>query len=237
MRYTQTWNAAGAFVRRAHAYGLPTGGHCAHALPTIAAAIDTHEHADGQCGDWEFGLHEDIAQLYRRAGISVVPVIDLHTQAARVARDTMLLHATDVLPFRGGLQAEGTSNAALLARMERRGARARAGAGVLHHAGVRIATGSDAETLPGGVPRELEALVAAGLSPLEALRAATSNAAAVLGLESELGKLEPGFRADLVLLDANPIADIRNVRRIFAVIQDGNVIDRTTLLDSTEAHF
>jgi len=91
--------------------------------------------------------------------------------------------------------------------------------------------------LPGGVPRELEALVAAGLSPLEALRAATSNAAAVLGLERELGKLEPGFRADLVLLDANPIADIRNVRRIFAVIQDGNVIDRTTLLDSTEAHF
>jgi imidazolonepropionase-like amidohydrolase len=134
-----------------------------------------------------------------------------------------------VLPFRAGLRAE-VREPQLQARLEARSERARNTAGALHAAGARIVAGADADGLPGGLPRELAALVAAGLSPADALRAATSQAAAVLGLENELGQVRPGLRADLLLLAADPLADIDNVGRIRAVIQGGRLIDRAALL-------
>ncbi|HSJ13611.1 MAG TPA: amidohydrolase family protein [Longimicrobiales bacterium] len=230
LRYAQTWSAAASFLARAHAFGFPAGGHCAHALALVAVGIDTHEHADGQCGDWQFGIHEDLAGLYRAAGVTVVPVIDVHDEIARAARDTLRLYAPEVRPFRAGLAA-GTASAGVLRRLEGRAARARSSARLLHEAGVRLATGGDADGHPGGVPRELEALVAAGLPPTEALRAATSTAAEVLGLKHEIGRLMPGLRADIVLLDADPLEDIRNVSRIRWLIQDGRIIDREALLE------
>jgi imidazolonepropionase-like amidohydrolase/Tol biopolymer transport system component len=229
MRYAQTWSAAAAFLRRAHAFGFSSGGHCAHALAAVAAGIDTHEHADGQCGDWEFGVHEDVAELYRAGGVTVVPVIDLHDEVARVARDTLRLYGPTVAPFRAGLPANPV-DARALPRLEARSARGRATTRVLHEAGVRLAAGADAEDLPGGIGRELQALVAAGLAPAEALRAATSDAAAVLGLDGEIGRLAPGLRADLVLLDGDPLTDIANVTQIHRVIQDGRIVDREALL-------
>jgi imidazolonepropionase-like amidohydrolase len=68
--------------------------------------------------------------------------------------------------------------------------------------------------------------VAAGLSPLEALRAGTGGAARIIGAERELGTIEPGKWADLVILNADPTTDIRNTRRIRAVMQAGRLLDR-----------
>jgi imidazolonepropionase-like amidohydrolase len=76
----------------------------------------------------------------------------------------------------------------------------------------------------------LEELVSAGLSPLEALSAATGSAARALGAE-EIGAIEVGRLADLVLLDADPLEDIRNTRKIWKVIQGGRVVDREGLLE------
>jgi imidazolonepropionase-like amidohydrolase len=76
---------------------------------------------------------------------------------------------------------------------------------------------------------ELEELVAAGLSPAEAIRAGTSAAARIIGAEEVLGSVETGKWADLLILDADPLADIRNTRRISEVIQGGNVIDRAAI--------
>jgi imidazolonepropionase-like amidohydrolase len=90
---------------------------------------------------------------------------------------------------------------------------------------VTIGTGTDIWQIPTGVHLEMEEMVAAGLSPLEALHAATGGAARILGAE-DLGTIEPGKWADLVLLDADPSADIRNTRRIRAVLQAGRVLDR-----------
>jgi imidazolonepropionase-like amidohydrolase len=78
---------------------------------------------------------------------------------------------------------------------------------------------------------ELEQLVAAGLSPLEAIRAGTSGAAQILGAEKELGTIEVGKWADLVFLDADPLADIRNTRRIWNVMHNGHLVDRSAILD------
>jgi imidazolonepropionase-like amidohydrolase len=68
---------------------------------------------------------------------------------------------------------------------------------------------------------ELELLVDAGLKPEDALRAATINAARMIGREKDLGTVEPGKLADLVILDANPLADIRNVTRIYRTLKGG----------------
>ena len=76
---------------------------------------------------------------------------------------------------------------------------------------------------------ELERLTEAGLTPLEALQAATLNPARVLGMADALGTVEPGKLADLVLLDASPLEDIRNTRTIRAVVADGRLYGRTDL--------
>jgi imidazolonepropionase-like amidohydrolase len=104
----------------------------------------------------------------------------------------------------------------------------------LHAAGAGLLAGTDLGVplvFPGAsLHDELASLVAdAGLSPLEALQAATRNPPHLFGLERELGTVERGKRADLVLLEADPLADIRNTTRIRAVVQGGRVLDRAAL--------
>ena len=77
--------------------------------------------------------------------------------------------------------------------------------------------------------QELELLVKAGLKPTEALQAATTNPAKFLGRERDLGTVEVGKVADLVLLDADPTEDIRNSRKIRGVVLHGHFFDRVAL--------
>jgi imidazolonepropionase-like amidohydrolase len=99
---------------------------------------------------------------------------------------------------------------------------------ILHDAGVPILAGSD-QVVPGfSVHRELELLVRAGLSASEALRAATSVPATVLAVP-DLGAVEAGKRADLVVLDRNPLDDISNVRRVYLTIAGGKVYEPNAL--------
>jgi imidazolonepropionase-like amidohydrolase len=109
----------------------------------------------------------------------------------------------------------------------------------MHRAGVHILVGTDAplrNSPPGfGLHEELQLLVQGGLTPLEALRAATSEPARYLALSDSLGSVEKGKLADLILLDANPLVDIRNTRRIAAVIANGRLFtaaDRQRLIDA-----
>jgi len=75
---------------------------------------------------------------------------------------------------------------------------------------------------------ELELLVKAGLTPMEALQAATLNAGKYLGL-ADTGTIEKGKRADLVLLDSNPVADIKNTRKTRSVVLAGRYFSREDL--------
>jgi imidazolonepropionase-like amidohydrolase len=99
-------------------------------------------------------------------------------------------------------------------------------------AGGRIAAGTDASNqllVPGySEHREMELLVRAGLSPREALRAATRNGAVLLGVDS-LGLLAPGKAADLVVLTKDPLADIRNSRTIQSVMIRGRLLDADSI--------
>jgi imidazolonepropionase-like amidohydrolase len=106
-------------------------------------------------------------------------------------------------------------------------------AGALHRAGVPLMAGTDsfdAFDISGfSLHQELELLVKAGLKPVEALQAATLNPAKFLGRERDFGAVEVGKVADLVLLDADPMEDIRNTRKIRGVVLHGHFFDRVEL--------
>lgn len=98
----------------------------------------------------------------------------------------------------------------------------------IHEAGGILVLGSDQSSGPSS-QRELELIVASGIAPLEAIRIATLNGARFLGRDRDMGSLEIGKIADMVLLDADPAADINNVKAISAVFKSGIEIDRSRL--------
>ncbi len=105
--------------------------------------------------------------------------------------------------------------------------------GRMHAQGVPIGAGTDtpiARALPGfSLHTELERLVEAGLSPIEALKSATVRPAEFFSLQDDMGTIDVGKRADLVLLDADPLENISNTRRIATVISKGRVLTRGQL--------
>jgi imidazolonepropionase-like amidohydrolase len=124
--------------------------------------------------------------------------------------------------------AAGIDAAAARARLER-GLRI---VKALHDAGVPIVAGTD-EGVPGhSVYREIELYVEAGFTPLEALQAATIVPARAMKLDAELGTIEKGKRADLAILDANPLDAIKNVRTVRWTISDGRMYESAALWKS-----
>lgn len=103
----------------------------------------------------------------------------------------------------------------------------------MHRAGVKMLAATDAlvwYVFPGfSLHDELELFVKAGLTPMEALQTATRNPAIYLGLIDMVGTVEQGKKADLVLLEANPLENISNTKRINAVIVNGRLIPRVSL--------
>jgi imidazolonepropionase-like amidohydrolase len=105
--------------------------------------------------------------------------------------------------------------------------------GTMHRAGVRFIAGTDvggAYLVPGfSLHDELADLVSTGFTPMQALQSATFDAARFLGQEKEWGTIQKGKLADLVLLDANPLENIGNTRKIRAVVVSGQMLDRKAL--------
>jgi imidazolonepropionase-like amidohydrolase len=106
----------------------------------------------------------------------------------------------------------------------------------LSDAGVPVVTGTDTG-VPGvllGVSSQMELtlMAEAGLKPEEVIRAATINAARMIGREKDLGSIEAGKLADLVILDANPLADVRNIRRTYRVMKGGVLYDPAQLFQT-----
>ncbi len=104
----------------------------------------------------------------------------------------------------------------------------------LHNAGVTIAAGSDAGNIGSlhgpSIHRELELMEDAGLAPRDILISATQNAAHVLSRDPEFGTIQKGMLADLVILSANPLLGMRNLRKIDAVVKNGHLFSHEELL-------
>jgi imidazolonepropionase-like amidohydrolase len=103
----------------------------------------------------------------------------------------------------------------------------------LHNGGAHVLLGTDTMkvgTLPGySLHAELENFVAAGMTPYDAIRAGTADAAQFLKQEDEFGMVSAGLRADLLLVDANPLANVTNVSKIFGVMAGGRWLTNAEL--------
>jgi imidazolonepropionase-like amidohydrolase len=98
----------------------------------------------------------------------------------------------------------------------------------VHAAGGIVALGTD-QSSGAATQRELELLAAAGIKPFDILTIATHNGAVLLGKADQLGSIEPGKLADLLLLSADPAADIGAVKKIVLVMKGGKIVDESTL--------
>jgi imidazolonepropionase-like amidohydrolase len=99
----------------------------------------------------------------------------------------------------------------------------------VYDAGVLVGFGTDSGAMPTRIPgfsehRELEDMVQAGLTPMQAIVCATKSNATLLGIEAARGTLQPGKRADLIVLAANPLDDITNTRSIVTIFHDGRTV-------------
>lgn len=231
-------------IEVAHRAGLPVLSHFLRPA-SVAAGLDRKEHAVyyGQNERLFPSFAQDTIEIMRKADIRLCstivtffvgssegqPRFKAALASAEVADFLLPSHAEHLRQ-----SAESPPNSDRTALMDRFLQVYLANITTANKAGIRIIAGTDIFFLPPGLHWDLELLVRAGLSPLEALRTATSNAAAALGLEGRLGCLSPGAIADLVVLEADPLKDIRNTQKIHAIIQGGRIIDRPALLNAAK---
>jgi imidazolonepropionase-like amidohydrolase len=104
--------------------------------------------------------------------------------------------------------------------------------GALYRGGVTIVPGSDTGLIGYGLHRELELYVQAGMSPADAIRAATIVSARAMKLDGDSGTVEPGKRADLILVDGNPLERIGDIRKVSHVVANGRLYESAALWQS-----
>jgi imidazolonepropionase-like amidohydrolase len=102
----------------------------------------------------------------------------------------------------------------------------------LHAAGVPIVSGTDKAVPAHSLHRELELYVEAGLTPMDVIQLATLGSARVMGMDGEVGSIEAGKRADMILVDGNPLEDFKALRKVTRVISNGRVLDPAELWKS-----
>ncbi|HXX23495.1 MAG TPA: amidohydrolase family protein [Terriglobia bacterium] len=159
------------------------------------------------------GKAQRLFDLYAKSGVAQTPTLDVLKTLWETNKDDHKLNERDV-EFGRKIFAKDLEVV-----------------GQMRRAGVPILAGTDGPYPQGGetLHSELELLVEAGLIPLQALQAATRDAAAAMAVSKELGTVQVGKTADLVLLDADPLKDISNTRKINAVILRGRLFSKHEL--------
>ena len=99
----------------------------------------------------------------------------------------------------------------------------------LFRAGIQVVPGSDTGLQGYGLIRELELYVAAGLTPLQAIQSATIVSAPAMGMDHDTGTVEPGKRADLILVNGDPLTNISDLRKVSKTVANGRVYDTAKL--------
>jgi imidazolonepropionase-like amidohydrolase len=226
-----------AAVDEAHAVGLPVAAHAPHrelARAMLDAGVDVLVHSvidEPLDADFVDGL---------KAG-NVVYVTTLMVEEGYQEVLGMNVDLTDIERRVGDPQVIASyAHLARLFPQARRRAVTRPGDVALENlrrvsdAGVTVAAGSDAGNIGSlhgpALHRELELMRRAGMTPHQVLRAATLGGAQAMGRADRLGSIEPGKAADLVILDEDPLRDIRNTQRIHRVMKDGVLYDPAVLV-------
>ena len=217
-----------AIADEAHRLGMKVTGHVPAALTLLAAVDSGMDHIAHLPirGEPQSDSVRRLVEGLAARGTAIDPTASWgellgHSTAEPVARfQPGIAHLPPVLAQRiGAMGARGVDTATAHARLARTLGVLR----LLHEAGVPLLVGTD-EGVPGfSVYREIELYVAAGMTPMDALRAATAVPARAMGMEAEVGTIEPGKRADLVVLDRNPLDAIENIRTVLLVMNGGTL--------------
>ena len=164
----------------------------------------------------EKGFHyEEFDLLINNWRLRYIP-LSFRLMALKEYQEIGLWHRADLSQYERDLFHQGYKNSQRLVKM-------------FVDAGGKLYAGPDCPSLctPGlGLHHELELLVDAGISPLQALQSATIHSAELMRMQDRLGSLEEGKVGDVLILDANPLENIRNTRKIAHVISRGRVLDR-----------
>lgn len=242
-----------ALVDATRRAGLPLASHNPNRVNMVVAAergLNSFEHAESIWGDFDtlsVAAREQMFRQVAETGALVVPTL-IADIGLVVSSDSVLVRAiADTL---GILDARNRSLprgmrarwAEAVAQRQQYGAhppgtfaKITRDVQAMHRAGIPMLAGSDAGGIPlvypgSSVHDELELLVReGGLTTLTALQSATRNPPRFFKREQDVGTIQSGRRANLVLLDANPLADIANTRRIAAVILNGQYLNRSAL--------
>lgn len=159
--------------------------------------------------------------------VAIAEILSIGTSRSEVSADQMAYAGQQIRRMWAGNQ--GLVNPDAINALRATAATSAVVVSDMVKAGVGVLAGCDSMIAGFCVHDELAAMVRGGMTPLTALQTATLNPARYFGIEENAGSVTRGRRADLVLLDANPLSDIANVRRIRAVIVAGRRLDRRAL--------
>ncbi len=240
---TLSWPLKRAVADEAHRLGLPVVGHGTSAeeiVKSVTLGFFSVEHATSP--DPAF---DDVLQLLAASGTRWDPTVAVTGGDVLLLRDEperltdakfKAFTPTSYIEraMSGSLDKDDATDALRGSLSAQLASMARA-----HHLGVKLFAGTDAPNpacfFGSSLHWELARFVQAGLSPIEVLRLATQDAAAAVGAE-DLGSIAPGKLADVVLLEANPLENIRNTETIWRVVKGGWVFDPSQMQKAPSSH-
>ena len=211
-----------AAVAEAHRLDVPVTVHC-RGIPgivnAIEAGVDQIEHACFELPDGTLSFDRKLASRMAQAGIWVTPTIQLyrdaqvHLQKKAVTGDLNETERQQLKILPGVIESKLQALQGFL------------------EAGVNVVAGNDAG-LPytgfGCLWQELDAMMSGGMTAMQTIAAATESAARMLGMDDQIGSIQPGKQADLLVVDGNPTEDISALSRVRLVMQAGRIVFKKT---------
>jgi imidazolonepropionase-like amidohydrolase len=226
-----------AISAEAHRLGMTVTGHVPQAMNAfegVEAGMDQINHLNYATRMMREAGEQKAVEFFRDHHTVIDPTAGWGEMASHSKEVEVESFEPGILraPFVLETKYRNMGGQAAAEQMKTRMAQTLAAIGALHKGGVTIVPGSDTGLVGFGLYRELELYVQAGMTPMEAIQSATIVSARAMGLDRDTGTVEPGKRADLMLVNGNPLADIRDLRKVTRVVADGRLYDSEKLWKS-----
>jgi imidazolonepropionase-like amidohydrolase len=226
-----------AAISEAHRHKIPVAAHVyalADAKALVNAGVDVLAHSVR-----DTAVDQELIHAMKQQGTFYLPTFTVDesfyvfADHPELAHDPFLENAANpeiLAMLRDDGYRKGVEQNAATAHHRQDFANAQHNLKLLHDAGIKVGFGTDSGAMPTRIPgfaehRELELMVAAGLTPVEAIHSATAVNAELLGIADKTGTIQPGKQADMILLAANPADDIHNTRKMVRIWHSGREVE------------